>query len=159
MDKEVKAALVATIVAIGIFFAAQPIIPQPTTKGFSELAILGPDQTLSGYPTQVVVGGHFLLYGYVENEMGFVEYYQSLVKLGSQYTKVSNLTAANAPVLSSYLKLLSNTDSADFPVDLAINQTGTNQRLIFELWSYDSSLSSFTYTGLWDEIWLNVTSS
>jgi len=42
---------------------------------------------------------------------------------------------------------------------LSVNRSGTNTRIIFELWSYNVPNSGFEYTGLWNQILLNVTST
>jgi hypothetical protein len=45
-----------------------------------------------------------------------------------------------------------------FPLTLALTNQGTNVRLIFELWAYNATSSSYGYTGLWNQLLLNVTS-
>lgn len=157
MDKEVKIAALSLIALLAIIALMSPIISTYDTSGFSELAVLGPNQNLGGYPRQLVVGQPFLLYGYIENHEGNAEYYQFTVKLGNESTLVSNSTAADAPLIFTNSAVVLDNQSIDFPMLLSISHIGMNQRLIFELWTYNVHQSTFVYTGIWNEIWLNVT--
>jgi hypothetical protein len=88
-----------------------------------------------------------------------MEDYQLLVKIGNQATTVTNTTFANAPVIATYWRILRNSETWLFPMNLSVNRSGTNTRIIFELWSYNVPNSGFEYTGLWNQILLNVTST
>ena len=142
---------------LAVLVAVYPILPA-NGESFSELGVLGPSQTIAGYPTSVTVGQQFTLYVYVGNHQGEAEYYQVLVKEGNQATVVSNSTSADlSPVLTNQL-VLGDNSSRIFPVNLSMNTAGLNQRVIFELWMFNSSTASFGYTGLWNDLWMNVTS-
>src|SRR5712664_4848325 len=156
MNKQTGTIILAFITILIVVAALAPLIPLGRPR-YSELGILGPDQTARGYPTSVQVNQSFLVYGFVENHEGNVENYQLLVKLGNQSTVVSNATYANAPVLASFWRIVRENETWTFPMTLSVNQVGNNTRIIFELWSYDVPASNFEYTGLWDQIWLNVT--
>ena len=156
MNKQFATIILASITILVIIAALAPLIPVKEPK-YSELGILGPNRTTNGYPTIVPVNQSFLLYGFVKNHEGHVEDYQLLVKVGNQTTLVSNATYANAPVISTYWQILRENETRTFPMDLSLNQAGNDTRIIFELWSYDVPSSSYVYTGLWDQIWLNVT--
>jgi len=151
--------IVLTIITIlAVFVALQPIIPTSAER-FSEVGILGPQQTFANYTKTIRENQTFPLYGFVENNQGVAEYYKLLVKLGNSSTVVSNSTSANAPALSGYSIVLNDGQNSTFPMNLSINRTGTNLRLIFELWMFNVTTSSFAYTGLWDQLWINVTST
>jgi uncharacterized membrane protein len=158
VDKEVKIAALSIVALLAVIALMQPIIAVKY-PGFSDLAILGPNQNLSGYPRTLNASERFTLYGYIENHQGSAQYYEFAVKLGNRSTSISNTTGASAPLILTRNVVLLNNQSITFPVSLSINNTGNNQRLIFELWSYDISQSQFTYTGVWNEIWVNVTLS
>ncbi|TMI12714.1 hypothetical protein E6H33_10520 [Candidatus Bathyarchaeota archaeon] len=70
---------------------------------------------------------------------------------------MSNATYADAPVLAIFWHIVRENETWTFPMNLTLNQPGNNVRIIFELWSYGVPTSTFEYTGLWDQIWLNVT--
>jgi uncharacterized membrane protein len=157
MDRDTSRAALALVTVIAVFAAVQPLIPA-SGQQFSELGILGPNQTVGGYPTSVVAGRPFLLYGYIGNHEGVSSYYQFLVKVGNQTTQVSNSTYAVAPLIFTYSRVLANNQSTTFPLNLTLSSQGTDVRLIFELWSFDVATSNYTYTGLWNQLFLNVTS-
>jgi len=147
----------AVVTILAVLAAVYPVLPQ-NNQPFSELGILGPNQKIGGYPTNATVGQQISLYGYVGNHEGGASYYQFLVKLGNQSTVVSNSTAATAPVILTTYKILANNQTTTFPLTIVLRQPGTNERLIFELWKFNTGTSSFGYTGLWDQLFVNVTS-
>jgi len=158
MDRETAGVALVLVTVLGVFAAVQPILPA-NSEPFSEIGVLGPSQTIGGYPTSVVAGSPFVLYGYIGNHEGASSYYQFLVKVGNRTTQVSNSTYARAPVIFTYSHVLGDNQTTTFPLTLTLNDTGTDVRLIFELWSYDVATSSYDYTGLWNQLVLNVTSS
>lgn len=158
MDKETAVIALVVVTILCVFVAIEPIIPS-NSEHFSELGILGPQQTIANYPNSLKSGEPFLLYGYIGNHEGMAEYYALYVKLGNNNTVVSNVTAASAPVISSYSYILGSGQNTTFPMNLSIGQNGTNLRMIFELWSFNKTRSSFSYTGLWNQLWINVTAT
>jgi uncharacterized membrane protein len=157
MDKETAGIALVLVTVLAVFAAIQPVLPA-NNQPFSELGVLGPSQTIGGYPTSAVAGNPFLLYGYIGNHEGASSYYQFLVKVGNQTTQISNSSFAQAPVVFTYSQVLGNNQSKTFPVNLTLSSQGTNVRVIFELWSYNVTTSSYAYTGLWNQLLLNVTS-
>ena len=156
MDRRVGIAILVTIVAVIVIAALAPLLPIKGVKS-SGLGILGPDGTARGFPNSVAVNQSFLLYGVVENHEGNVENYQVIVRVGNQSTIVNNVTYAIAPTIGTYWHILSDNQTWLFPMNLSLNHAGNETRLIFELWLYDIPSSNYEYTGLWDQIWLNVT--
>ncbi len=157
MDRETAAIALAVVTILAVLAAVYPVLPQ-NNEPFSELGVLGPNQKIGGYPTNATVGQQISLYGYVGNHEGVSSYYQFVVKLGNQSTTVSNSTAATAPVILTTYEVLANNQTATFPFTLVLRQSGTNEKVIFELWRYNTGTSSFGYTGLWDQLFVNVTS-
>jgi len=157
MDKETATVALALVTILGVFVAIQPMIPSNNER-FSELGVLGPNQTIANYPTHLTSGQSFLLYGYIGNHEGSVYDYQMMIKLGNQTTPVSNSTASDAPVLATFYHVLDDNQSWTFPIHLSISKTGTNLKLIFELWAFNTTTSTFQYTGLWNQLYVNVTS-
>ena len=155
MNSQTGTMCLAIIAILAVFVSIQPILPSNQER-FSEFGLLGPNQTISGYPTQVRVGQQFHLFGYIKNDEERVTFYQVVVKLGNESTVISNSTFARAPQITSYTQVLGNNQSWIYPISLSLNQTGTNQRLIFELWTYNTT-AGFTYSGLWNQLWINVT--
>lgn len=158
MDRETATIALVLTTALAVLAAVYPVLPA-NNQPFSALGVLGPNRDIGGYPTNVTVGQQVLLYGYVGDHEGTAAYYQFVVKLGNQSTVVSNSTAADAPVVFTRYQVLANNASVTFPVQLSLSTPGTDERLIFELWSFNPGTSHFSYTGLWNQLILNVTRS
>jgi uncharacterized membrane protein len=156
LDRDTWTMVLAVVTILAVLAAVYPIIPT-NSEPFSELGILGPGQKIAGYPTTVTVGQQFTLYVYVGNHEGGVDYYQVLVKEGNQATVISNSTAADLPPVLSDSLVLGDNSSTVFPVTLSMSAAGLNQRLIFELWMFNTTTTSFAYAGLFAQLWLNVT--
>jgi uncharacterized membrane protein len=159
--RKIALATLILLTIILVFAALQPVFFSISyTQKYSELGILGPNLTVGNYPTSILQNQSFTLYGYLVNQKGTAQYYNVLVKIGNQSTQISNSTYSNAPVIAQYYSTLDNNQTYIFPMNLSIGQTGANERLIFELWSYKTSSSGgagiFVYTGVWDQIWLSV---
>lgn len=158
MDRETTHLALAVVAILAVFAAIYPVLPA-NGEAFSELGVLGPNQKIAGYPTSVALGQQFNLYVYVGNHEGEVGYYQVLVKEGNSGTVVSNSTSASLPPVLTESLVLADNSSTIFPVSLSMGTAGLNQRLIFELWMFNSTAGHFAYTGLWAQLWMNVTSS
>jgi uncharacterized membrane protein len=158
MNKRESTAVLLAITVLLMFSAVQPLIPA-SSHPFSELGILGPNKTLGSYPTRTVVGTPLLLYALIGNHEGVASYYQLLIKLGNQTVEANNSTAANAPVIFTTSVILNQNESVILPLNITIQQVGTNLRLIFELWSFNETSSQFAYTGDWNQLVLTVTRS
>jgi uncharacterized membrane protein len=157
--EQVRAVAVGVIIVIAVLNVSNFYLGNRVSEPFSQLAILGPNKEIGNFPTTLVAGHKFSLYGYVGNHEGTVNYYQVLVKLGNQSTQISNSTYARAAELTSYGQVLANGQSVVFPVGLSLVAPGDNQRIIFELWMLNTTSSQFFYSGLWAQIWVNVTVS
>jgi len=158
LDRETGVLALAVVTILAVLAAIYPIIPA-NGENFSELGVLGPGQKIAGYPTTVATGQQFTLYVYVGDHEGEAAYYQVLVKEGNQATIISNSTSASLhPVLTDSLVLQDNS-STIFPVNLSMSTAGQNQRLIFELWMLNSTATTFAYTGLFAQLWINVTAT
>jgi len=158
LDRETATLALAVITILAVLAAVYPVLPS-NGEAFSELGVLGPGQKIGGYPTSVPVGQEFSLYVYVGNHQGAAEYYQVVVKEGNQGTVVSNSTAADVPPVLTRSLVLGDNSSTTFMVPLSMSTAGLNQRLIFELWIFNSTTDGFGYTGLWNSLWMNVTAS
>jgi uncharacterized membrane protein len=158
MDKELSTIALVLITGLLIFAVAQPVIPN-LNQPFSEIGILGPQRLAINYPKQLVAGQNFSLYIYVGNHEQVTEYYQVLLKLGNISTITNGTTPSNVPVISTYSYVLNNNQNVTFPITMSINRTGIFQRLVFELWIYNTTSSSFFYTQDRGVLDINVTSA
>ncbi len=157
--KKLYVSVLVLVTIILILAALQPIFsPFSSVQRNSQLGLLGPNETASNYPTNVTVNHPFAIYGYLANEEGTSQYYNVMVKLGNQTTLINSSAPANAPIVTEYFHVLNNNQTYIFPMNLSISQAGTGKHLIFELWSYQLTSSGwkFVYTGIFDQLTLNV---
>jgi len=158
IDDQVKGVLLAVIILLGLMASAQYYYSHTTSEPFPELGLLGPNEKIADYPTSVVTGQNFTLYLYVGNHEGHVEYYNVLVKLGTNESVISNSTGMNAPVYRIYRMILGNNQTYLKPITLSLPSPGVDVRVVFELWQYNVTTSTFDYTGVANWIYVNVTS-
>jgi uncharacterized membrane protein len=155
----VKAVLLAVIVLLGLLSGGSYWWEHRVVEPFSELGILGPNQVIGGYPTSLVVNESFTLYLYVGNHEGHVMYYDIRVKLGDNSSVVNDTVSLDAPIMEDYRVLLVDGQNWTQPITLSIGETGTDLRLVFEMWTYNTTVGDFTYHDIWDQLWMNISSS
>jgi uncharacterized membrane protein len=157
IDSQVKGVLLAFIISVGVLAGGSFWWEHRTVEAFSELGLLGPTQQISGYPSSVVVNQTFNLYLYVGNHEGHLMYYDILAKVGSNDSVVNDTAPLPVAPFADYRVVLADNQTLTEPLVLSVNRTGTNLKLVFEMWSFDSSAGSFTYHGRWNLLLLNVT--
>lgn len=160
--RKVAAAALVVIAAVLVIAVIQPVYyPFPNTQHNSEMGLLGPDKKIGGYPSNVSLGQAFVVYGRLSNLEGTSQFYDVLVKLGNQTSVLNETSPSGSPVIAEHYVVLANGETDVFPIDLSVNSTGSHH-LIFELWSYQPSSPSawkFAFTGVFNEIGLNVTAN
>jgi uncharacterized membrane protein len=81
---------------IGILLIASPtlinVFSLPSDEQFSELYLLGPNQTATNLPFNIVVGQNYTVYLGVGNQLGFSAYYVCYVKLRNETEPLPNET-------------------------------------------------------------------
>jgi hypothetical protein len=81
---------------IGVLLIASPALSDfvrlPGGEHFSELYLLGPDQTAGNYPFDIAVGQNYSIYVGVGNQLGSSAYYVLYVKLGNETDQMPNNT-------------------------------------------------------------------
>lgn len=154
-SEEVRAVALAVVVVLVVFAVAQAYMAGRVVEPFSELALLGRRMKIADYPRELVVGEPALFYVYVGNHMGYPVYYQVRVIIGNRSTPID--PAPLPPVLTRERVLLHN-ETWIFPVTLVFNRTGTNIRVLVELWIYNLTTGKFQYHHRWTQLWINVTS-
>lgn len=154
LSGEVWAVIMAVVLVGAVFAASQIIASNRVTEPFSELGVLGLRMKIGDYPKTVVAGEAFRLYVYVGNHMGKPMYYVVFVKLGNATTPVN--PTPTEPFTRLDL-ILMHGENATIPIDIALTKPGVNERLVFELWVYDSTAKAFTYHERWCQLWINVT--
>ncbi|MDG7013079.1 MAG: DUF1616 domain-containing protein [Nitrososphaerota archaeon] len=155
IDDDLKVAAVGVIVLIAVFNVSGYYLANRNVEPFSELGLLGPTQKIADYPTNVLTGQNFSLDLYVGNHEGEPSYYQVLTKLGTS-ANANQSVPLDAPAIATYGMVLMNNQNVTEPITLSLDHNGTNVRLVFELWIYETNTTSFHfYTSDW--LYLNVT--
>ena len=156
-DEEFKVVALFIIGFLAIVAVYPYLLEHSVFEPYSEIAILGSNKKLGGYPKEVTAGQEFSLFIFLGNHEGSVEYFRVLAKLGTLNSTIDNNTPMNAPVLSEWDFILSNESNSTSPITLTIPSAGLNQRLVFELYQYNTNSGSFDYQNRWTQLWLNVT--
>jgi uncharacterized membrane protein len=156
-DEEFKT-IALVIIGLMAVVAIYPIVAANRNpfEPFSEIGILGPNKKLGDYPSVIGVGQKINLYIYVGNHEGKVGFYRVLAKLGNQNSTISNSIALEEPIIASWDVILPNEKNNTIPINLSLTKVGLKQRLIFELYMYDSNVRSFLYHQRWTQLWLDV---
>jgi uncharacterized membrane protein len=158
IDKQLTYVIMLVILSLGVLTAVPPILPDRVVEPFTELGILGPNLKLGDYPESVEIGESFTLYLYLGNHESRVMYYRTLVKFGDELSFASETEPMDAPVIASYDHVVLNENNVTRQMSLSAEITGTNRRLVFELYKYDEDAGDFVYSGEWVQLWMNVTS-
>ena len=151
---EVRAVVLALVVVIGVFAISQAYMAGRVIEPFSELGLLGKKMKIGDYPREVIAGQPIFFYVYVGNHLGYPAYYQVRIMIGDAETNVD--PAPLNPILIRSRILLHN-ETWIFPVNITIMKPGLNQRIIVELWIYNTTTHTFTYHHRWNQLWINVT--
>jgi len=110
------------------------------------------------YPKNVTAGEAFLLYVGIQNDGEETLRLRVEVKVGNITTPPPNkATPSSLLPLKSLEITASPRNLTTSSLQLALNQTGLDKRVIFELYAYDAASGSRRYTGLWNQLWINVT--
>jgi hypothetical protein len=132
---------------IGILLIASPVIAPaihlPNEQQFSDLYLLGPNNTTSSYPSSVKANVPYLVYLGVSNNMGSSCYYTCYVKVGSKDSHLPNATLETPsalPALYEYKTFISNEETWESSLKFQINEMTINNRT--------SHLSSITVNGV-----------
>ena len=157
IDDELRGAALVIILLIGVLLVVQPLYAGRTVEPFSELAILGSNQKIGDYPKDLHSGESFNLYLYVGNHEGQSRLYRVYAKLGDRTSTINENVSLAVEPLAHYDIILPQNQTWLEPITLQINKTGTNLRLIFELWMYRQEADEFRYYNRWNQLWLNIT--
>ena len=152
--EQLCAIILGFTVIVAFFSVSGFLLPKSQNEHFSELGVLGENMKLGDYPSQIVASETIHLSAYVGNQMSTPIYYTVMVKLGNNNTQVN---PAPLTPIQQFSQIVPTNQTWSFPVDITFAKAGVNQRIIFELWTYNATLNQNQYTQRWGQIWLNVT--
>ena len=145
-------AIFLALIALGGLLTCVALTPAQEEE-FASIYVLDAGKTAANYPQLLVIGKNntLSLWVGVENFMGKTERCSVLVKVSNGTVQMN--PAPFEPV-KRYEKVLLNKETWEFPMIMALNQTG-RYRVIFELWLFEES-NGFSYSGSSNNIWLDV---
>ena len=150
---EVWSVIFALIVLVSIFAYSEFYFSRNVVEPFSEFGILGPNLKIGDYPRNVTVGENVNLNIFISNNMGKPTYYVVMAKLRDKESSLD--PAPGSPDVIIDL-ILSHEDERIIPFNFTIINPGLNQRLVFELWTYNVTSKSVEYHDRWGWIWINA---
>jgi uncharacterized membrane protein len=157
LDKKISVAIIISLLTYGILSIFPVLYGAQVIRPFSELGILSQNEKMGDYPKELSVDQKMDLFLYISNYEGSITYYRILVKLGDSSLNVSDTIPYSSPVISHYDHVLLDKTNNTIPIALHITEPGLNQRLVFELYKYDTEKNTFVYDGQWLQLWFNVT--
>jgi hypothetical protein len=126
----------AIIGTIGIILLCAPTIAAfvkiPAGESYTEMYLLGPNHTASGYPHNIDTGTNYTIYLGITNHMGNAEYYKTIFKFRNTTEPLPNATLAtpsNLPAIYTYNSLLGNEKTWEQPVTFSISNVTIEQNM------------------------------
>jgi uncharacterized membrane protein len=152
-SREVLSVVLSVVLLVSVFAYTESYYSTRVIEPFSELAILGPKMMLGDYPGNITVGESIHLNIYIANHLGKPTYYVVMVKLRSNDSVIN---PAPGSVDATFSHILMNGEEQIIPANITVKNSGQNQRLIFELWVYNSTTDQVEYNNRSTWIWINV---
>lgn len=141
---------------IGILLFASPTIvlfSEPRTgQSFSEIYILGPDQTFETVPFNITSMATYLVYLGVTNNVGHSSYYTCIVKIGNEssaFPDIKKASPSDLPQIFEYQIFLRNGETWQAPMSIQVSQVDFAEK--------SCKLSTITINGIPNSV--NITSS
>ena len=154
---QVQAALLVIIFILGLGVSYNYFDAHAVNSPYSEMALLGPNETLSNYPRNVTAGQNFTLYLHVGDYEGHLMYYKIVQVVGNLSTVVNQTSTIQSPPIATYSFILANNETALRQLTLNLPTQSPFVKVAFEMFVYSVSDQSFVYYGQWNQIVLNVT--
>ncbi|ADY01024.1 hypothetical protein VMUT_0814 [Vulcanisaeta moutnovskia 768-28] len=153
-NEEVLAVVAAIIVVFLVFFSFYPAINRYAIEPYAAIAFLGPNGTITQYPSIVYPDEPINVSVYVYNGMGRPIWFVV-------YVYVTNTSfiepPLNATPIMTLQRILLNNESWVQGITLSINKTG-NYRVFATLWMYDPNNLELKYLNTYVYLTLNATS-
>jgi uncharacterized membrane protein len=159
IDDTVRTASIGVLVMLAVGLVGQYYFATAITQPMSEVGLLGPTGTFSGYPSQMVVGTNYTLELYLVNHEGKSMIYAVYEEIGGPASMINQTVPLSSNPVETYWFVLPNNGTLVRPITVSLNSTGQDVRLVWELWAYSVGSSSWTYTGAWAQLFVNATES
>ncbi len=153
-NEEVLAVIAAIVVVFLVFLSFYPAISKYAIEPYAVIAYLGPNGTITGYPSTVYPGESINVSIYVYNGMGEPIWFVVRVYIANASLIEPPL---NATPIVTIQRILLNNETWVQGITISINGTG-NYRVFATLWMYDPNNLELKYLDTYTYLTLNVTS-
>ncbi|MCC6053839.1 MAG: DUF1616 domain-containing protein [Thermosphaera sp.] len=158
LDEEVFAVILAVSIiasALGIALTLKPGNPEP----FTAIGLLNEECKIGEYPEVVVNNSFIKLCIYLANYLGKPGYFRVVYRIALNETLPSNTTSSPENMVKEWRIMLGDGENKTFPINVPVYSLRGETRvaLVFELWVYDGSANTWTYTGRWNHLYVNIT--
>ncbi|MCW4015398.1 MAG: DUF1616 domain-containing protein [Candidatus Bathyarchaeota archaeon] len=154
-EKTIILTILVSIVIIGALLVNLIFFTPATTEPFSAIYVLDSEKQTANLPKTVVLGENstFMLWVGVENQNDTTMKYQVQVKMDDGN---GQLNQSLAELIQSFENTLLDEEVWEFNVTINIDQLGNN-RIIFELMTFNNTINDWQYTGNWVNISVEAT--
>ena len=144
-EKVIIVTILAAIVIMSAVLVYTMLTEPIESEYFSAMYVLDSEKMADNYPKTVVLGTNstFTLWVGVENQNGTTIEYSVQTKLDDG---ASTEDPSTAQLVDCSNKTLTHGETWEFPVTINIDRQGNN-RVIFELWLFNQTENSWSYTG------------
>lgn len=157
LDEEVFAVIMAVSIvasAIGIAVTLSPEIPEP----FMALGLLNEECRMGDYPSTVTNNSIVDFCMFLANYMNKPVLYRLDYKISEDGQLPTNKTPLDLKPVMSWYGVLNNKQNTTKPIEVLIYSSSPRRiALVFELWVYDTNSRNWSYTGIWNHHYINVT--
>jgi hypothetical protein len=128
----------ATVALIGVLLIASPVLAEhlhfPNGEQYSELYLLGPDQTPQSIPLNIATGQNYTVNVGIGDHLGTSAYYVLYVKLRNETNQLPNQTTgtpSSLPQLYEYSSLVQNGENWTAPLTFSVSHISiSDNRLV-----------------------------
>ena len=160
-SREVQGVILAVITVSSLATAA--LIVNVVHHGeYDAIGLLNTECKIGGYPSTVIVPSNITLCLYVENHRAEASYYMIVYKIADNQSLPSAETPSPQSPLKEWRIVLAPMQNTTLRVVVPVTTANTSMReekiaLVFELWRFDPSNSTWVYTGRWVHLYVTPT--
>ncbi|MHA1377859.1 MAG: hypothetical protein ACTSRG_05715 [Candidatus Helarchaeota archaeon] len=158
--KSFKIYLIPILIALGIVivFLFYTSMTYPVQR-FSAIGVLDGSGGTTSYTKSAPVNTTLNYTVSVVNQEDMTLYYRVIIKYGNESTINSLLHPSKnvSTELTHFDVILPNDLLVFHKISFQIPKVQNNTKIIFELWKYVPLVHQFIYSGMWNHLWVNIT--
>jgi uncharacterized membrane protein len=153
----VETLVLAALVIISLMITIHFITYKP--ERFTGFGLLNSSREAGPFPANFSCDASLQLYTTISNHEGTTQHYKIDVTLGDASTTVEPLLGVmGGASLGRFEGIVAEQQDWEEPIILRFNETlvGDNKKIFFELFLYNTTTSSFTFTGQVLHLWIDI---